>query len=155
LADTLWPVFVATGIEQVRIEPGDTPFTPLNFISYPYSHSLLFLIGWGLLFGFVYRSRTLAAMRVVWIMAALVVSHWALDVASHRRDMPLYPGSAKFGLGLWYSIPATVIVEVLMFVVSVRIYARSTRARDGIGRWGLVGLVAFLLIAYVANIFGG
>jgi len=39
-ADLLWPVMVALGIEQVRIQPGITAFTPLDFVSYPYSHSL-------------------------------------------------------------------------------------------------------------------
>ena len=42
-ADLLWPVLVALGIEQVRIQPGITAFTPLDFVSYPHSHSLLFL----------------------------------------------------------------------------------------------------------------
>jgi len=40
LADIIWPVLVALGIEQVRIPPGITAFTPLDFVSYPYSHSL-------------------------------------------------------------------------------------------------------------------
>ena len=50
-ADILWPVFIALGIEQVRIVPGFTAFTPFDFVSYPYSHSLVFLIGWGVAFG--------------------------------------------------------------------------------------------------------
>jgi hypothetical protein len=35
LADIIWPVLVATGIEQVRIAPGTTALTPLDFVSYP------------------------------------------------------------------------------------------------------------------------
>ena len=34
-ADLLWPVLVALGIEHVRIAPGITASTPLEFISYP------------------------------------------------------------------------------------------------------------------------
>src|SRR5438132_9021662 len=41
LADVLWPLFLALGLEQVRIDPGNTAFTPLDFVSYPYSHSLV------------------------------------------------------------------------------------------------------------------
>jgi len=41
LADVIWPFLLAAGVEQVRIQPGITAFTPLDFISYPYSHSLL------------------------------------------------------------------------------------------------------------------
>ena len=33
-ADVLWPVLVALGIEQVRIDPGNTAVTPLDFVSY-------------------------------------------------------------------------------------------------------------------------
>ena len=155
LADTLWPLFVATGLEQVRIAPGDTPFTPLEFVSYPYSHSLLMLVGWGLVSDSSMTVRH-ATRREVLLMTALVVSHWVLDFFSHRPDMPLVPGGGpKFGLGLWYSIPATILVETTMFVAAVVIYARATRARDAIGRWGLVGVVGLLATAYVGNILGG
>jgi hypothetical protein len=137
LADTLWPVFVATGLEQVRIAPGDTPFTPLEFVSYPYSHSLVMLVGWGLAFGFIYMTVRHATRRELLAMTALVVSHWLLDFVSHRPDMPLVPGGGpKYGLGLWHSIPATILVESSMFVMAVMIYARATRARDAVGRWG-------------------
>ena len=56
-ADLLWPVLVALGIEQVRIAPGITASTPLEFISYPYSHSLLTLTLFGAAFGWAVRLR--------------------------------------------------------------------------------------------------
>ncbi len=68
--------------------------------------------------------------------------------------MPLYPGSAKFGLGLWNSIPLTIAIEVAMFGVGVWLYLRATRARDKAGRWGFFTLAAFLPLAYFANLFG-
>ena len=46
-ADLLWPTLVLAGIERVEIEPGATAFTPLDFVSYPYSHSLVALCLWG------------------------------------------------------------------------------------------------------------
>jgi len=164
LADTLWPALVAVGAEQERIVPGDTPFTPLEFISYPYSHSLVLLVVWGVLFALAYR----AALRssgaptaaspsggTLAILAALVVSHWLLDYVTHRPDMPLYPGGPRFGLGLWYSIPATIVVESTLFAIAVWMYARATRPGDAIGRWAFVALVALLAAAYVGNILGG
>ena len=135
LADILWPVFIALGIEQVRIVPGFTAFTPFDFVSYPYSHSLVFLAGWGLLLGVIYQ-RLVPGSRVVRLIAMLVVSHWVLDFVTHRPDMPIVPGGPEFGLGLWNSIPATLIVEVVMYVAGLWLYMRATRARDGIGRWG-------------------
>jgi membrane-bound metal-dependent hydrolase YbcI (DUF457 family) len=94
----------------VRIEPGNTAFTPLNFISYPISHSLLAAIGWATLFALLYYAvkRYRAGAVLIWIG---VVSHWVLDFVVHRPDLPLYPGGPRLGLGLWNSILATVIVE--------------------------------------------
>jgi hypothetical protein len=39
--DLLWPTLLLLGIEQVEIQEGISKFTPLNFTSYPISHSLL------------------------------------------------------------------------------------------------------------------
>jgi hypothetical protein len=67
LLDLLWPVFLLTGLESARIEPGNTVFTPIAFDSYPWSHSLLMAILWGALFGFLVhlalRSAAIAAVR--------------------------------------------------------------------------------------------
>ncbi len=153
LADTLWPMFVAAGLEEVRIEPGNTAFTPLNFVSYPYSHSLILLVVWGLAMAIVCR----AFVRDRWlvpVIGGLVVSHWFLDFVTHRPDMPLYPGGPRLGLGLWNSVGATALVEVPMFLAGAWIYARSTRARDAVGRWAFISLMATLLVIYVANILG-
>ena len=54
-ADVLWPVLVLLGVETVRIVPGYTVVTPLEFVSYPWSHSLLLLAGWGVVIGAAYR----------------------------------------------------------------------------------------------------
>ena len=151
LADIIWPFLVALGIEQVRIDPGNTAFTPLDFVSYPYSHSLVFLSLWGILFGLI-CAGTVHDRRAVPIAAALVISHWVLDWITHRPDMPLYPGSIKLGLGLWNSVAATIAVEVPMFAVGVWTYARATRARDASGRWAFAAFVGFLLLAYFADI---
>jgi len=151
LADILWPFLVAFGIEQVRIDPGNTAFTPLDFVSYPYSHSLVFLCVWGVIFGLI-CAGIVHDRRMVLIAAALVVSHWVLDWITHRPDMPLYPGSIKLGLGLWNSVPATIAVEVALFAAGVRTYARATRARDASGRWAFAAFVGFLLVIYFVNI---
>jgi len=49
--DLLWPIFLLLGIEHVRIDPGNTAFTPLDFYDYPISHSLLTVIGWAIVLG--------------------------------------------------------------------------------------------------------
>ena len=47
-ADLLWPTLLLLGYEHVDVRPGITVVTPLDFVSYPYSHSLLALCGWGI-----------------------------------------------------------------------------------------------------------
>jgi hypothetical protein len=152
LADILWPLFLIAGLEQVRIDPGNTALTPLDFVSYPYSHSLVLLVVWGLAMALV--CRWLSRDRwLVPVIAGLVVSHWLLDFVTHRPDMPLYPGGTRLGLGLWNSIAATTAVEVPLFLAGLWIYVRTTRARDRVGRWALVSFAVALLLIYVANIF--
>ena len=150
LADILWPIFLAIGLEHVRIDPGNTAITPLDFVSYPYSHSLALLIIWGVVFGWLVAVRLRPG--VFGVIVALVVSHWVLDYVTHRPDMPLYPGGPKLGLGLWNSVPATVAVEVPLYLVGLWVYRSATRARDTIGRWAFALLAATLLIMYAGNL---
>jgi hypothetical protein len=150
-ADLLWPVLVGAGLEQVRIDPGNTAVTPLDFVSYPYSHSLLTLVVWGIILGWL-ATRLSGDRRAFLVIAALVVSHWVLDVLTHRPDMPLYPGGPKVGLGLWNSTAATIAVEVPLYAAGVWIYRKSTRARDAVGRWAFVSLAVALGFIYVGNL---
>jgi len=153
LADLIWPTLVLLGIERLAIDPGNTAFTPFNFISYPYSHSLVALVLWGVLLGAVFVVAGRATLSAGALIAALVVSHWVLDFISHRPDMPLtFSGETKVGLGLWNSVPATVVVEALMFAAGLFIYARSTTARDRIGSIGLWVLALFFIVINAANI---
>ena len=48
--DLLWPVFLLAGLEHVRIVPGITAFTPLDFYDYPITHSLAGGAVWAALF---------------------------------------------------------------------------------------------------------
>ena len=151
LLDLLWPILLLTGVEHVRIAPGITAFTPLDFYDYPITHSLVFVLGWSLGAAIAYaiwrKSR-----RAAVIVGTLVLSHWVIDLIAHRPDLPLWPGGPKVGLGLWNSIPATIVVEVAMFIAGLTIYLRTTQANDRIGSIALWALVAFLGIIYVANI---
>ncbi len=155
LADLLWPNFVLMGLETVEIDPGNTAFTPLNFVSYPYSHSLLALAGWGLAFAVLYKWVRRGAWSAVAALAAVVLSHWVLDVVSHRPDMPVtLSGPERLGLGLWNSVPATIAVEVILLAVGVFLYTRATVPRDRTGMVSLWLLVGFLLAINIANLLG-
>ena len=152
LADLLWPVFLLLGWEQAHVVPGPNPFLTLWLDSIPISHSLIALVGWGALFGFAYRMRT-GDGRAGLLLALLVVSHWVLDFVTHRPDMPPYPGGAGLGLGLWSSVAGTIVVEGVMFVAGVWLYATATRARDRVGSYGFWALIAVLVLSYVGSLF--
>ena len=154
LADLVWPTLVLLGIERFEIRPGITAVTPLDFIHYPWSHSLVAMAGWGAALGigwFAWKRRAWPAA----LLFGVVASHWALDAASHRPDMPLtIDGSARVGLGLWHSVAATLAVEGALFGAGLAIYARATRPLDRTGRWALAGLAVFLVAVYLATLLG-
>jgi membrane-bound metal-dependent hydrolase YbcI (DUF457 family) len=152
--DGLWPVFLLLGIERVEIHPGDTAFTPLNFVHYPVSHSLAMTLVWAALFALAYAWFT-KDRRAALVAAALVASHWVLDWLTHRPDLPLYPGgSARVGLGLWNSVAATLVIESLMFAAGIVVYLRATRSRDRTGTVSFWMLIVFLIAAYLGAAFG-
>ena len=142
LADLLWPTLLLLGYERVEIQPGVTRFTPLDFVSYPYSHSLLALCVWGVAFGAIYTALRRARISAFVTIALLVVSHWLLDYVTHRPDLPItMSGADRVGLGLWNSIPGTLAVEFSRSSRSASrcIFARRRRAiasvRSVSGAW--------------------
>jgi hypothetical protein len=152
--DLLWPTLLLLGWEKVAIKPGITAVTPLDFISYPISHSLVTVLGWSMLLGGVYWLFKRNG-RGGLIVGLCVLSHWLLDVLMHRPDLPLYPGnSPRWGLGLWNSLPASLVVEGALFWAGIVLYARSTTPEDKVGKFGFWGLVAFLAFVHLANLFG-
>jgi len=154
LADLVWPTLVLLQVEHFQIRPGITAVTPLDFTRYPYSHSLVGMAVWGVFLAVLYFAVRRKASAAA-ILFVVVLSHWLLDFISHRPDLPLtLTGAERFGLGLWHSRVATLVVEGLLFAACVWVYARFTRPTDRAGRWSLIAFVAFLVVVYVANIFG-
>ncbi len=152
--DLLWPTLLLIGLEYVEITPGITLVTPLDFVSYPISHSLLLVCLWGLLFAIGYW-LVRKDVKGATILGVCVISHWMLDLIVHRPDLPLYPGdSPLLGLGLWNSLSGSLILEGLIFGVGVFFYLRTTRAKNRTGSYAFWTLVVFLVLLYVGNVFG-
>lgn len=151
--DLVWPGLLLAGVERVRIDPGNTAVTPLDFERYPFTHSAPAVVVWALAFGTVYLART-GYRRGAIVAGLLVASHWVLDAIVHRPDLPLGWEGPKVGLGLWNSIPATVAVELGLLAAGLVLYVRGTSRRDATGRWALALLVAFVVAIYLANVFG-
>ena len=151
--DLLWPFFLLTGLERVRIDPGNTAFTPLDFVFYPFTHSLQMALVWAIVFGgayYVFTNYRAGAAAI----AIGVASHWFLDLIVHRPDLQLYAGGEKYGFGLWNSIAGTVIVESVMLAIGIWIYLGGTRARDKVGRYAFWLFIGVLVLSYVGNALG-
>ncbi len=151
--DILFPLFVVAGIERVAIVPGLTQVSPLDLQDIGWSHSLVTSIGWSILFALGYLALTRQGREAI-VLGACVFSHWILDWVTHTPDMPLYPGGPRHGLGLWMSLPGTLLAELALFGCGVAIYAADTRARDRKGAIGWWLLVVTLLAMYFGAVFG-
>ncbi len=148
LVDLVWPFFLLAGLEHVRIVPGITRFTPLDFTHYPFTHSLVAGVVWALLLGWL-GSGGLRQPRAAAMLAGGVLSHWFLDALVHRPDVPVLPSGPYVGLGLWNHVGATLTIELTLLAAGVALYARSRR--PGISFWLLI---AALLAAYAGAGFG-
>ena len=154
LLDLIWPTLLLLGAERVRLAPGITAVTPLDFVSYPWSHSLAMAIVWALLFSGAYVLIRRYPRGAI-VALGLVVSHWVLDLVTHRPDLPLVPfGGPVVGLGLWNSMPATVAVEALLFALGLYLYKINTEPVDRIGTHAFVAFGVTLIAIYAASLVG-
>lgn len=151
--DLLWPFFLLAGFERVRIDPGNTAFTPLDFVFYPFTHSLQMALVWSVVLAGIYYVLV-GYKRGAIAIAIGVVSHWFLDLIVHRPDLQLYAGGERYGFGLWNSVIGTIVVEMLMFAAGVWIYLKTTRARDRSGDYAIWIFVAVLLLSYFGTALG-
>jgi uncharacterized Tic20 family protein len=150
----LWPTLLLLGIEHVVISPGISKMTPLDFVDYPISHSLLVVTIWSLLFGigcFLFTKNRTSAL----LLGGLVLSHWVLDAVVHIPDLPLYPGpSPKVGLGLWNFPLLTIVIEGTITIVGILLYLDIKKKKNERVTWKFWSLVTFLLVVYTMNFMG-
>jgi hypothetical protein len=152
LLDLVWPIFLLLGFEHVRINPGSTKVTPLDFYHYPFTHSLLAAVVWGLAFALIYfyftRQKTSA-----WVFGVLVLSHWFLDLIVHKPDLPLsFNGKILFGLGIWNYLSFTLLLEFSLFISGVIVYLKTTQRINPQSLYSFWLLVLFLVAIYIVNI---
>jgi hypothetical protein len=156
--DLLWPVFLLLGWEHVRIAPGNTRMTSLDFYDYPITHSLVGALGWSVVFaiGYVFLGKIGKAEqgRGAFLLGGAVFSHWILDLLVHRPDLPILPRGPYVGLGLWNFPAAELLLEGGLYAAGIAIYLRATRARDAIGRWGLWSLLLLLPVVWLSGVYG-
>jgi membrane-bound metal-dependent hydrolase YbcI (DUF457 family) len=154
MPDLLWCIFMIAGIEHVQFKPGIGAANYFGASDIAWSHSLLMDGLWaGLLAAAYFLKRR--NQRGAWVIFGAVLSHWLLDLISHRPDMPLSPGLNRyFGLGLWDSIPAAVTVEGGFWLLAVILYARATHARKRTGVYAYWIVAAILTLLWYNNLAG-
>jgi hypothetical protein len=142
------------GLEKVAVDPGNTVVTPLHFVQYPFTHSLLSVLIWASFFASLYWlvSGNRTGTLTVWLA---VLSHWVLDFFTHAPDLPLYPGSETMvGLGLWNSLSGTLAFELGIFLLGMILYLSTSRPANRTGTYTFVLLIVFLFVTYVINVLG-
>ena len=153
LVDVIWPFMLVFHLEKVAVTPGYTKMTPLEFIYYPYTHSLFMGLVWGVIASVMYaliKNDTRGAI----VIGLCVLSHWFFDLVVHIADLPISPfGDYKMGFGLWNNIAATLFLEAIIFFGGLYIYTSVTKAKNKIGSLGLWALSILLIVITLSNTF--
>ena len=157
--DILWAVLVLLGIERAEIVPGITAANPIDYVYYPFSHSLVASLIWAgavyILFRILPAKTGSQQSKVALVMAAAVLSHFFLDLLIHRPDLPLSIGdSPTIGLGLWNYLIISYVVEGLIFLGGLWIYMKATTGKTFAGKYGILIFAAFLFLTNLMNLFG-
>lgn len=153
LLDLIWPVLVLLGVEKVSVDPTSTVVSPFDFSYYPYSHSLLMAVLYSLVLFFLFWNKR-KSLKAGMVLGLVVLSHWGLDLLTHRPDLPLYFDSLKVGLGLWNSVIGTLIVELGIFIIGIIFYLKASpliTIKRKIIFWSMI---VFLSLIYIGSIFG-
>ncbi len=157
--DILWSLLVLSGVERVAVVPGVSAANPLDFLYYPFSHSLLASLVWaGIVFAlFAFLPHRFRGNKMVGgvVLGVAVLSHFFLDLLVHIPDLPLGLGdSTKIGLGLWNNVWLSLVAEWLILLAGFWIYLRSTKAKSFVGKYGPWLLAVLLFFAPLLNMTG-
>jgi hypothetical protein len=149
LVDWAFFAFLLTGTEHMRVRPGISAMNPMDLYHMPYTHSLLgsciFAAVFGALLWLITRNRTAAL-----IGAAVVLSHWFLDLLVHIPDLTLAGSPPMLGFGLWNYPMIEIPLELGITFGALWFYAR--RMQPSGPRMAL--LAAVLLLLQAINWFG-
>jgi len=147
LVDIGWGALVMTGIEHGRIDP-TLPGSALVLEHMPFTHSLPAAIAWSLAAALLSRY----ALRLVWpaaiAIAAVVFSHWLLDLIVHRPDLELYPQGPKLGFALWDLEVVEQAVEIGLIAIT-GIFWSAQRTRAGQPAWPAAAFITLLVAVQI------
>lgn len=159
LVDILWGGALLLGWEHARVVPGYLAASPLEFLDYPITHSLLAGLAWGAAAALVYYSLPTTNVshhgRAAAIVGLAVLSHWPLDVLMHAPDLPLAGnGSTRLGFGLWKSVPLTIAIELAVLAAGVVLYVTRHSRRHPVRPGRLAVVLAVIVAVFLASFLG-
>jgi membrane-bound metal-dependent hydrolase YbcI (DUF457 family) len=133
------PLFVG-GVETIETVSGTKGGYGTGIIHADYTHSVPGALVIAAVFGLI--AAIPWGRRCGIVLAAVVFSHWLLDLIVHRGDMPILPGNIgdlpKLGFGLWRFPTAAITSELVLVVAGAFFYWQAARsvvhAAGGTGR---------------------
>jgi hypothetical protein len=167
--DFIWLALVVLQLETVTVAPQGGPSVRadiLDFVSQPYSHSLVAVLGWSVLFGFLIHRFQIGGRNLYRsvLFGLVVCSHWWLDLLVHHADLPIYGGGPEVGASLWSHVRVAIALESVLLLIGFVLYVMRTTARpdDGENRgwverhtqwWPWLLLVALVGVHAFASAF--
>jgi hypothetical protein len=153
-ADILWCVFLLAGVEHVDFTSGRGAGQYFKAVNIGYSHGLAMDLLWAVLLAAGVYLLTRYRRGAVIVFFA-VLSHWLLDFVSHGPDMPIGLGPGpRLGLGMWTSVPVTLLVEGGLWVLALIVYARSHAFSSRARLCGFWAGSLILTVIWYGNITG-
>jgi hypothetical protein len=124
LADVIFIFLFAAGIESLtQVDPANPHYGGALIQAY-YTHSLVGAILIAAVTGWL--ASRLWGKRGGMVIAAVIFSHWILDLLVHRPDLPILPGNADnlplLGLGLWEFPVVSAILELILVLGGAYLY---------------------------------
>ncbi|HZN92367.1 MAG TPA: hypothetical protein VFB81_06660 [Myxococcales bacterium] len=147
------PLFVAGVERMVPANPAAPPGAYGNAIIYADdTHSLLGAVALSIIFGIAFGLPW--GRRAGLILGGMVLSHWVLDLITHRQDLPLLPGNygsfPRMGFGLWQWPAATAALEAAIVLAGAWLYWSAARkvAATGGGSERRANVAGALVLAF-------
>lgn len=126
LVDIAFFVFVLVGVEHMRAVPGFTAMNPMDLYDMPYTHSLIGALGFAA--AWAVGTRLLGGgWPAAAIGAAVVASHWLLDLLVHAPDLTLLGSGPRYGLALWNHPAIEMPLELALTGGALLFYAARTQ----------------------------
>lgn len=162
--DVIFIFFAAGGLEKINpVDPANPNAYGGSIIQAYYTHSLVGALLLSVLAGLFAGWRW--GKRGGYVIAAVVFSHWLLDLIVHRPDLPILPGNLGnlplLGFGLWQYPTISAVVELALVMGGTWFYYRAAMQvaanRQEQRRRALtstIGVAVLLVLLLSANVVG-